>query len=280
MKHIEEETLEQFILHPEGMDAKTEQGLRAHLDHCPVCTRTVEFLRSFYADLNTLRYVPGERVDRFVRALFQAPNIIPLHPFVYQPDAEPFDSGYTTILAAMSVETARQRFETVATLFSGREKILVQVMHDRESDSFKLYVQSDDPRKRSYSIVSLPELPIELVTDQRGHVSFSLREDLRPKNWSSLNAVLHTPIAEVSLSERELHSPIERRTESGHVLSLSLVNGVLTVDVDSPEPRGPKVTRVLLSSEETQSRLVMLHDETNRCAINDVPEMFVLRLYC
>ena len=272
MKHIEEQLLERSALRPDKLSEAEEKAVKAHLETCAACRETADYLRSFHRDLKELQYAEPPRISKLVRSLFPVPNVILLHPFQHEPGVGTLDTKYTTVLAAMTQDTLEQRFETVATLVSEKENALVRIMHDREENTYKLYVRAEDARKRDHVIVSFPELSTDLVTDQHGQDSFRLPESSHVRNWNSMNAMLHTVVAEYRVVGADLARSTEQTPlvlddtgEAGITLRLSYGDGTVTLEAQPTRDGAPAITRALVTVLGQTGVLVGLDDGRGQC---------------
>jgi hypothetical protein len=286
MTHIEELILEIYAHHPEKLDAEGRRTVQAHLNICTACRSIANFLHEFYASLAALNDTVSPPVEALVGKLFPAASIIPLYSFRPQHKAELFDSRYTTVLAAMSLDAPRLRFATVATLASEPQKILVRILLDNEANTFKLYVLADEPRKREHAIVSFPSLAVDLATDEKGQVTFELSKAQMPENWATLEAVLRLPLVKFHLTSDQLMSssrqaPLLLHETSGPDCSLSLVyeNKTLTLAAH-PRSEESKINLAMIEGDNDKMFLIVLRESKGSIALEPLPQELVIRLYC
>lgn len=283
MKHCDEQLLERFLLDSNRLDDTVRRDIQSHLEACPVCAGTLEFLRSFYEEYRSTRDVTSKGIDRLMPLLFPSDNIIPLHPFHYTPGPRQ-DDRYTTVLAAMTNEKGGQRFHTVATLTSESQGTVVRMVYDRSEESFKLYVHSDDPQKREYAIISVPEIGTDFVTDKKGQVTFRTADKSLQLGPGSLSGVLLTVVTTLSVAATDFKQaqPSDElavtQTDGKHSVRLTYNNGLLNVAVQSQDNHLP-ITRLLVQPSEDRALLVALKDGAGGCNLDDLPPRLTLRLY-
>lgn len=276
MEHIEENILERYLRRPERLDASVVQTVRAHLESCAVCANTLDFLKAFYNELDGHAYVRTQKANAFVNSLFPPSNVIPLRPLVYKPDTSSHDSQFITVLAA---DTATQhRYSSSLTLHSEEENIVARILYDKERDSYKLFVVSDDVRKREYVVVSFPELSVECVTDKNGFVEFKLLSRFSSRDVNAMQAVLFTPVTKMDFVSKELgnHNSITR-TESDHTLTLRYEKGTLHINVAAGS--GKMITRALITDNDERNILVSLQNGEGSCSIGNISGVLTIRLY-
>ncbi|MDZ7291440.1 MAG: hypothetical protein ONB44_07640 [candidate division KSB1 bacterium] len=287
MNHIEEQVLETYIRRPEKLPDSVHQCVATHLASCAACSAITDFLHSFYADLDNTPDEVSPRMEALIEMPSTSPFIIPLRPFQSQPEAVAFADGYTTVLAAMSPATPRQRFQTVATFAAERHRTLVRILHDSATNNFKLYLLADDPRKREGAIVSFPKLAADFVTDERGRVAFQLPGHEQPQNWTTLEAELRLPVAEVCLSPDQLKktSPPEfhqiyETIAAEHTATFSYADKVLTLNVRPLQPEVQAITRAVVKGATGQTFLITLHGGKAELLLDPLPETLTIRFYC
>jgi len=284
MRHCDEQLLERFLLDSSKLDDVVRGDIQSHLEVCAVCAGTLEFLRSFYEEYRSTGDLATKGIDRLMVGLFPSGYIIPLHPFLYTPGPQQPDDRYTTVLAAMTDEKGGQRFHTVATLTSESQGTVVRMVYDRSEESFKLYVHSDDPQKREYAIISVPEIGADFVTDKKGQVTFRTADKSLQRGLGSLSGVLLTVVTTLSVAAADFKQaqPSDdlavTQTDGKHSVRLTYNNGLLNVAVQSRDHHLP-ITRVLVQLSEDRALLVALKDGTGGCGLDDLPPRLTLRLY-
>lgn len=281
MKHIDENTLERFVLQPGRLDKELVHSIGEHLSQCRTCSETLEFLTSVHSDLNSLDYHNQNRIDGFVRALFRTSNVIPLVPFKPRLDLNAFDGKYTTVLAAMTKPVDQSRFHTLGTFASQTENAVLRVTHDRQAQALRLYVHSEDPRASAYSIISTPELSTDFVTDVHGHLTIAATETLLNADWNSLKPVLHLKVAEYPLSVATLRTatrdhPLVIKSDPAVVLEAWIINGELVFQV---ETSGSGFSRAVVEYSIDKKVLVNMVNGTGKCAFDTSVDKVVIRFY-
>jgi hypothetical protein len=226
-------------------------------------------------------------VEAFVAQLFPVARIIPLHPLQRQPNAVAYSDRYVMVLAAKTPETALRKFQTVATLISEPHNTLVRIQRNNETQTYTLYVHTDDPRKREWAIVSFPELAADFVTDEKGQVTFQLPNDQIPANWEALKGILRLPVAEFHLSADQLaqiarhHSlSLEETANSDYAMQLSSAQGALRLAVAPRHRDAPEMTKAVIKGTEGKVLLIGLHTGKGRFVLDPLPQELTIRLYC
>lgn len=281
MKHIAENTLEEFVLRPARLDEEAVRSINEHVSQCNACTETLEFLRSVHTDLKSLEYQGHTRIDGFVRSLFRTTNVIPLVPFKPRLDPSAFDERYTTVLAAMTEPDDHRRFRTLGTFASQTENAVLRVTHDREAQKLRLYVQSEDPRASAYSIISAPELSSDFVTDENGHLTIGASESLLKADWSSLKPVLHLRVVEYRMKSAELEAatsdrPLVIKGDSKAILKAWVAKGEMLFQV---ETSGKRFSRAVIEYSDRKRVLVKMEDGSGTCAFDRSGGEILIRLY-
>jgi hypothetical protein len=283
MRHIDENMLEQLLKRPDSLSANDRESLDRHLASCSVCRDTIDFLRSIHAELDGTIYPGHPRVRELLDSLFPRAHIIPLTPYRYVPDPPPVEGNSITVLAAMSSDTAEMRFETVATLVSEKDGALVRILHDRSVNQFRVFVNVEDDSKRDHAIVSIPSIPLELVTDSNGQATFEIPRERIPLDWRGLNAMLRTPVATLRIDTTglllyDLPVAMEVPGLSG-IVKLSLRDGDILLEVPRSSGDTPEIAQAVITTPAGKSYLLVLQDARTLLARENLDESITLRLY-
>jgi hypothetical protein len=279
MNHIAEDILERYLVHPETLREGEERFIEEHLATCSICSEIAAFLRAFHEEFASLRYTEHPRVRKLVDDAFPAGNVIALHPFRYTPDMPSHRPEYTTVLAAMTESATTQRFSPVATYASEQEKAVLRILHDNVEDVFKMYLQTDEPRKREFSMVSFPELPAELVTDNAGHVEFKLPPESQPAAWDALHPVLHIPAEIAELTADQIQGGVRTIELQGGTLRSVYHDGALELEIQQTRSERPRFTHALVKDPDKPGTLVYIGSGRGRCQLDPLPQVLVIRLY-
>jgi hypothetical protein len=196
--HIAERKIEAYIRRPKDLGEAADQLVAAHLEVCGACRSIADFLRSFYAELESPDEEILPQIDEQMEALFFRARLVPLYPFRPVPDKVYAGDEYTGVLAAMSDEPPAPRFQTVATLASAQKDTLLRILRDNETNAFRLYIHAENRRQREHAIISFPELGMDFIADEKGQVTFKLAEQAVPADWETVKSVLRLPIHEIS----------------------------------------------------------------------------------
>ena len=271
MDHIDEKLLEQYLLNQSLLSELERTNAEKHLRSCKACSKVLEFLREFYETLHSSEDSP--RVEQFVSSLFAKSNIIHLKPFV--DNAEPPSEAYTVLLAAMVNTGGSQKYKTISTLVSEFERTIVRIMHNDDEDVYRLYVLTEDSDLREKAIVALPEIHVEVVTNDRGSATF--KGDFLDNSWTKVTCSLFRATSEYVLNDSELTS-----LKSGeHVplwnIDLSL-NG-RTLFLKHAEETGQGWRRVAVVVDEGNIVFNRREQRVTIVELPDVPSSMTVRLY-
>jgi hypothetical protein len=187
MDHPEEHEIELYVLQPDRLPQSRRDEMDRHLLSCPACAKIHGFLRTFYQDLSVQATQESPRMKDFVNALFPPSGIIELRPFRFSPPL-PNGANHTTLLAAMTHPETVRRFRTVCTLASEEQHAVLRIVYDAEKTEYALYVLTDDPGAAACSMVSVPDLNLELITDEHGKAVFA--GPFESAAWDNLAATL------------------------------------------------------------------------------------------
>lgn len=276
MKHIDEITLERYLRAPDTLPKDTIASTREHLQSCPVCSKAHEFLRSFYFEVDSRPYVQTPKASTFLNSIFRVTRVIPLYPLAHKPGAATVPPGITTVLAA---DTALEHRFVSFALHSEEENIVARILHDKVQGTYKLYVLTDDVRKREYGIVVFPELSLECVTDMDGFVEFTLPAGLQAKEVAGMPALLHAAAAHFDFSKEDfvLHEGRSRSSDADFTLSMHYDGANLHLDAQCATDK--EITRALITDGSGKALLVPLKSGGGTCPIGSIPDTFAVRLY-
>jgi hypothetical protein len=188
--HIDERTIEALIADRRSLDTATVSAIESHIAQCAACRETHTFLGRFYAQFGETASEASAATQQFAEKIAQAPKVVLLRPFHHNAEIPNSENRFITVLAAQADAPSHDRFKTVAVLNSDDHKAILRIIHDTETDNFRLYLLTDDPRKADRALVSIPAIHSELVTDTSGMAQFSLSKEKQPADWSALQAFL------------------------------------------------------------------------------------------
>ncbi|MBX2990102.1 MAG: hypothetical protein KF749_02930 [Bacteroidetes bacterium] len=277
MKHIDEIILERYLRAPDTLHEDEVAATREHLQSCPVCLKALEFLQSFYSEVEARPYVRTPKAAAFVHSIFPVSGVVPLRPLVYKPGPRAVPSGFTTVLAA---DTAiEHRFESFA-LHSEEESIVARILYDKTHGTYKLYVLTDDVRKREYGIVVFPELAVECVTDMQGFAEFKVPATYRTKEVAGMPALLYTAAAHFEYSKEDVvnHEGHSRSSEADFTLSVHYDGATLHLNAQSASEK--EITRALITDGSGRALLIPLKNGAGTCTMASIPDTLAIRLYC
>jgi hypothetical protein len=282
MKHIAESLIETSVRHSEELDAATSQCIAAHLEVCGACRSIADFLRSFYAELDSPDKEILPQVDERVKVFFPGARLIPLYPFRPVLDKVYAGDEYTVVLAAMSPEPPAPRFQTVATLVSAQKDTLLRILRDNAANAFRLYILAENRRQRENAIISFPELALDFITDEKGQAIFKLAEDAVPADWEAVKSVLRLPIREISLRVEQLQHNALTLDEAAtdHIIKIACTDDALTLELLPRRPDAPPIALAAIEGTAEQKFLMTLRDGKSSLRLDPLPETLTIRFYC
>jgi len=282
MHHLDEHTLEMFVLLPDRFAPEQLAEIRAHLHACPGCRAVEAGLRQFHAALREGEGVDPALVRRMMDEILPAPRVIRLHQYRARPDARIVGAKHTTVLAAMSPKPQPHTLHgTVATLASETNQTLVRIRREGREHAYRLYVLADDPRKRDSVLVTLPPLG-EFVTDTNGQVAFELEAANEPIDWGEVEGLLKLPLAMFSflIDELPLDYAFLRSDEegkAGYTVTVEAKDSRLYLDVRGEAGAG--VPSVALIRSAAGALLAPLDKGSAAIALTGEEGSVVVRLY-
>ena len=202
MQHPDEVTIERIILGDPTLPPEEREATEAHVQSCPSCGTLAGWLRRYYAEAARARTLFYPEIAALVDRIAGAPEREHLIPYRPQAQGGTGAKAGVTVLAAMSPSAEpTTRFQTVATLACKASGTLARIQLDRQQDSYRFYLHTDDPERLRGVFVSCPELRADLVLDENGQAEFSLGRIPDAHEWSRLEAVARWPLARLGLRE-------------------------------------------------------------------------------
>lgn len=310
------------------MDEVRRREVERLIERDPGAAAYARFLRGFYDRLD--KEDPSgpvdPRVGAFVRRLFGESE----HSSTSEGDAsegrsreerppavtpvEPHESGLSVRPTVLATDTAPptqepvlgtnatgrsdgRRFLMLATLASEDDRVLVRVVGDQKTEQGHLYVLSEQAERRAHVVVSIPELGLNLITDEEGQTTFNLPKGTPSKGdtpteacaepyrdaWAGVSAVVRRPIAswrlppdsEIVLSVGGQDGAPEDRP--GNRVLCRREDGVLTVTVEDEDAPSPTV--LAAEGPEVPLFLLPLGPERNRRREGTTGGVLTVRLY-
>jgi hypothetical protein len=202
MQHPDELTIERVILGDATLPPGEREATEAHVQSCPSCDTLAGWLRRFYAEAAQARTLFFPELAALVDHIAGAPSREHLIRYRPQEQAGPRPQAGITVLAAMSpLAEPTTRFQTVATLACRASGTVARIQLDRQQDSYRFYLHTEDPDRLRGVVVTCPELSADLVLDENGQTEFSLARTPDAHEWSQLEAVARWPLARLGLME-------------------------------------------------------------------------------
>jgi len=288
MNHVAEHLIEFYVRHPEELDAITQQSVAGHVEACSACRSIAEFLRPFYAELETLDGKVSPQWEAWLAEHFPRAHVIPLHPFRPEPEESCAYSANAVVLAAMTrrSRSSGTRFQTVATLASRQQDVLLRILRDNESDTYRLYVLSHDPRQRRHAVISFPDLPLEVATDENGQARFQLAGDMASRKWESLNSILRLPVCEVRVPVEQLRQAappdfvtIGEANAPEYAIRISYADNLLELEVRPRRQETPDSELAVVRCANDQTSATALQGGRGRVPLASLPEIVQICFY-
>jgi len=287
MTHFDEKTIDLFVLNPLLLDEQTRSGLQRHLQECIGCRTLANFLQSYYADLERAskrHQPPSAHQEEVLRSLIPHARVIRLFPYRPRLTAALANGHEFVVLAAKSHgKELSSRFETVATLASDEERMLLRVVHDTLTDVFRAYLHADDPSRLNGALVSFESISLNLVLDEKGQKEFTLPEKDRPRDWSLVGTLVRTALGILTIQTSSLR-PNGSTTVSVPGISppvevtVSYDSEVLNVSVTGQEGK-PECSTALIEAGPENGTLVALKEGKATLPIPNLPDALIIRLY-
>ncbi|MCG3158346.1 MAG: hypothetical protein DKINENOH_04988 [bacterium] len=280
MTHPPESLIEAYVRHPDDLSAVQRDAIAGHLAGCRACHEVGEYLRSFYLELEALQHKTSLQVEQWLQKHSAPAQKVTLHPFKPQREVLRASDGYTVVLAALTHEPPALRFQTVATFTSAGQNVLLRLLRDNASDSFRLYLLADPQSRRAHALVSFPALALEVLTDEKGRAAFTLAAHVIPKDWEAVQVVLRFPVHDLQLHAAALGQDTVIWEAAGHVITLAYVQGTLTLEALPQKANTPACCFAALTAANGQVVGVALHNGKGVLALAPLPETLTLRFYC
>jgi hypothetical protein len=185
MGHIDEHTIELFVLRSGKLSEATRADIASHLETCAGCRSLADTLKEFYGEFGAETRTMEGSVEHVMERIYPLPSAVRLTPYRPRPSLPSGAGGYTAILAA-ATPTHSSGTETVATLASEEHKITLRVRREGKPNAFRLYLHTQDPRWRKGVVVTIPGVNAEFPLDESGQVTIELPEETVPKEWTEV----------------------------------------------------------------------------------------------
>lgn len=270
---FDEQLIERYVRGPDRLSAHERTAVKAVLEQHEAAREIADLLTAFYDAFDA----PAEaapQVAALLDTLFPPARIIMLRPYRARQSTMPG----RTVLAAMTTSPKR-RFETVATLASAEDEVLIRVVCDRQNHLWRLYTMTREPERRAHALIAFPDLALCFVTDARGRVDFTLTEEQRDVDWASVGATLVSPLSNCEFQAYQFEPDHCAVTlASGHTLQCTFKHGVLHLDVPG-SPDAEAVPSAALVQAGDHRILVNLDGGQGNARIHTMPERLRVWLY-
>lgn len=282
MTHFDERTIDLYVQNPTLLQGDLVRSIEDHLRLCAGCRGLVTFLQEYYRELNESSGRRSPEVEAIMQRLMPLPNVVVLQPYRPHATSVHAGNGYTSVMAAMST-LHHSTGETVSTLASEHDRMVVRIRATHSVGSYKIFLHTDDPRKLEGVYLDFPDIPAWFVLDDKGQVEFQLPKERAPRVWTDLKAIAHFPVAAIPVDGTQLqeNGTLSERFQTGKgkgQLSLRYEHDVLKFTLGSPHPE-LLLSAVTLKPPDGLPYLIPLQRGQGELHIPRLPVSFVLRLY-
>jgi hypothetical protein len=282
MGHPDENTIEMYILKPASIASERRRELEEHLSECPGCRAVEVSLREYYSEFERGPEIDRALVTRVIKRAYSLGRVIRLTHYHPRPNTTA-GQPYTGLLAAQAGEQGRrQGFETVGTFASETDHILLRVRQDTINRRVKIYYHAEDPQMREGAIVTIPDLPAEIVLDEHGQMEFGIADAKSAREWAAFSALIALPLAKAETERpavgNEASTLIVADGANAYELTVSNKGESCTVLVRSMDD-APPVRRVVARDESGETVLVDLVGGSGTFSISPDCRRLLFRLY-
>lgn len=225
MREVNEHIIERYIRYPETLSEQERREVEQLLEDSAEAKAIHRFLTKYYAEFDELTQVNS--------------GVIPLS---IKPKAN--ISG-PVILAAKSSSNSPKALVTKATLISEEQKTLVRVLENQETELLQFHVLSEREQLNGYTILSLDNPQVDLVTDANGKLKDV--KGLSNVKWEQVQALLRVPVFKKEIDIENLSKGFELQGVSGSNLTFSKDQDNLMIGIGQGFPG---ISRVLAVSGE------------------------------
>lgn len=271
---FDEQLIERYVRRGSSLSVRERQAAEALLARSPAAREIAGLFSAFYEALAGLEAEQAPAVAAFLDRLFPPARIIVLHPYQALGESETSEG---TVLAAKTSGSPRG-FETLATLASPEDHVLVRLLWNHAAHQGRLYAMAGEPEKRAHALVTFPDLDLHLVTDEHGRADVALTPEQVQADWVSARATLRLPLAVCSLKAEHLaRGRHTKRLSSGHEVTCAYEEHTLRLAVRLEEEAAPPSFAVLDMAH--QQVLMPLREGAGRSSLDVLPEHLTIRLY-
>lgn len=271
---FDEQLIERYVRGPDRLDAHERLAVEDLLRQSAAAREVAALLDAFYEAFDASEEETAPQVVAFLDTLFPPARILQLRPY----QAERGAVKGRTVLAAMTPSPHR-RFETVATLASTEDEVLVRVVCDRDRRRCRLYTMAREPEHRAHALIAFPELALRFVTDAHGRVDFTPTAEQMVADWASAGATLASPLADGSftIDQVELDGCMVS-LGSGHTVRCAFEGGVFLLAVHAAPEAAAWPSSALVQAGERRL-LLALEEGKGSIPMNVLPEHLQVWLY-
>lgn len=174
--------LQRFIEDRQSDPTRHDQ-IAAHIVQCDICREFCDEYRQ-YIDFVTEAEKSGipDNAQSVADKIFNSnaiASIIPLTPF------EQTSSETAYHLAADGPPAKSPPLRAIATLFSEQPELVLKVMRHEPENRDTLHLISDDPSISAGVMISIPEIDLDVVTDENGEavLDTTVPDSVAKMNW-------------------------------------------------------------------------------------------------
>jgi hypothetical protein len=234
MDHVQEHTLDLYIMNPELLDAGQRAALQEHLDQCEGCRRLADTMKAFYQELEQHLVQPVADAGILMRRIFPAPRFLEFPP--------PAASTSIDRPAPNAGQTAAQDRPSALLLerrSTGNDATL-RLFHEVHTERYRLALCPRTFELEECGVASIPNVEGGIVLDDTGQGVFPVPAPGCLEGWESGKIVIRFPVAQLHISTlrareeglRTFADPAGRVSAS---MTLDPGRLVLTVSLSPPD---------------------------------------------
>ena len=275
----QERAIERYILLPDSLSTDARSAVEALLRSNENVRAWANRLEAIYSTARSLASSPA--VNAFVNDLFPVDPVISLHRV-------PLSRTTGETIQAADAHDARPRpqpdtsnLETRTVVLNEDEGVLVRLLHNPETGSGRLYLLAHDRATWTHALVSIPDLGLDVPTDDSGLGAFTHDTDVADDRFSSLQ--LRRVLSSHPIADLPPGSEAVQTFDSGHSLRLQRRDNTLHVRLTTQPAAAPTLRRVVIQSPAADGspvcRVARVEDGTATVPLPPSSDTYTLRLY-
>lgn len=241
MSKINEEHIEKFVAFPELLTKKQKELIEQSIGESDEVKELANWFEEFYYDLDELET-----------------NIIKLQPVNFKSNT---NDKNLVLAARSSADSEKVSIETVATFASEKDEILLRLLYFNDENEYQFHLLRDfEPADTEISILSIQECDLDFIIDQSRHVNFSSdKEKIAHLNWGQANIALRFPIAEYTISAKEIDELTESEYLERQNLKIYRNSKSLSIRIiRDPSETSREISRMIIQNESGNYRIFRL----------------------